>query len=94
MEGVLSRVFCMRYDATGNAVVMCNPVIVRHGRDTVTEVEGCLSLPGRRIRVERYRICDVEWYDPNGGHHKATMRNNDARCVQHEIDHLDGKLIV
>lgn len=91
--GVTKRMFCMRYDATGNAVVMCNPVMLRHGRNKVTDTEGCLSLPGRRLRVERYRICDVEWYSPTGEYHKATMCNNDARCVQHEIDHLNGKLI-
>lgn len=89
--GILRRVICMRYQ--GGVVVMCNPVIARHGKDVVTDVEGCLSLPFKRVRVPRYRIVDVTWYDVYGNAQSATMRNDDARCVQHEIDHLNGVLI-
>ena len=89
--GETVRMFCMKYG--GTVIVMCNPIITRHGREKATDVEGCLSIPGFRIRVSRYKIITVQWTDLDGSIKKEKMRGMDARCVQHEIDHLNGILI-
>lgn len=90
--GTLVRMFCMRYG--GRTIVMCNPQITRRGKDVVRADEGCLSIPGQRVIVARHKIITVQWHNPDGTIRSAKMRGLDARCVQHEIDHLDGKLIL
>lgn len=90
--GETLRMFCMRYG--DNAIVMCNPRITRRGKDVVKDDEGCLSIPYQRVFVDRHKIITVQWRAPDGTTHSAKMRGLDARCVQHEIDHLDGKLII
>ena len=89
--GYLSRLFCMKYGS--GVLIMCNPRIVRRGKDVTAGEEGCLSIPGRKAMVDRHKIITVEWVDLGGGARSAKMRGLDARCVQHEIDHLDGILI-
>lgn len=90
--GVCVRMFAMRLG--DRLAVICNPTVVRHGKDVVTDVEGCLSIPGRRLRVPRYNIIEVDCFDITGVHQPPLkLRGIDARCAQHEIDHLSGKLI-
>lgn len=90
--GELSRMFCMKYGS--EVLVLCNPVITRRGQETATEREGCLSIPGRTAMVTRHKIITVEWTGLDGSANRRKMRGLDARCVQHEIDHLDGVLIL
>lgn len=73
--------------------VMFNPEITRRGRDLVTEDEGCLSIPGLVYPVERNRVITVKWTDEASQVHERKFTAKDARILQHEIDHLDGKLI-
>lgn len=90
--GVCVRMFAMRLG--DRLAVLCNPTIIRHGKDVVTDVEGCLSIPGRRLAVPRYNIVEVGCYNISGVHQPPLkLRGIDARCAQHEIDHLSGKLI-
>ena len=89
--GETIRMFCMRYG--DRALVMCNPRIVEWGKALVRGDEGCLSLPGQTVEVRRHKVITVLWRDPDGIVQKAKMRGMDARCVQHEIDHMNGKLI-
>lgn len=85
------RMFLMRY---GDLILVCiNPEITRRGRDKVKDIEGCLSIPGKRVRVERSKICELSYYDVEGKLHQLKLRNHDARCAQHEMDHLNGILI-
>lgn len=85
------RLFVMKY---GQEVLICfNPEITRRGRDKVIDVEGCLSIPGKRIRVSRSKICDLEFTELSGERRKLKLKGNDARCAQHEMDHLNGVLI-
>lgn len=72
-----------------------NPVLIRHGRDVETDVEGCLSTDGHVVHVERFRIVEIKyerWPDRRVVTDRFTGK--DARVMQHELDHLDGKLIV
>ena len=70
-----------------------NPVIVEKDGVTVTE-EGCLSVPGYYEEVERAEHIRVRFLDRAGDEVEAELEGLLAVCVQHEIDHLDGKLFV
>jgi len=73
--------------------VLINPVIVEKDGLTVTE-EGCLSVPGFYEEVERAEHIRVRYLDRDGEEVESEFEEMLAVCVQHEIDHLDGKLFV
>ena len=73
--------------------VFINPVIVERDGVTVTE-EGCLSVPGYYEEVKRADSVKVRFTDRDGSEREETLDGLLAVCVQHEIDHLDGKLFV
>ena len=73
--------------------VFINPVIVEKDGVTVTE-EGCLSVPGYFEEVERAEHVKVRYLDRDGAEREDELEGLLAVCVQHEIDHLDGKLFV
>jgi peptide deformylase len=75
-------------------LVLVNPEIVRTGAALVTLEEGCLSLPGHYADVERPEAVRVRYQDLAGTRHELDTDGLLARCVQHEIDHLDGILFV
>jgi len=74
--------------------VLINPRITQARGDMVTRPEGCLSCPEIQIEISRFPEIKVRAYDING--QKVSRRYTDylARIVQHEMDHLDGKLII
>ena len=72
---------------------LINPVIVEKDGVTVTE-EGCLSVPGYYEEVERADHIRVQFLDRNGEETEMAAEGLLAVCIQHEIDHLDGKLFV
>jgi peptide deformylase len=73
--------------------VLINPVIIEKDGLTVTE-EGCLSVPGFYEEVERAEHIRVRYLDRDGEEVESEYEEMLAVCVQHEIDHLDGKLFV
>ena len=73
--------------------VFINPVIVEKDGVTVTE-EGCLSVPGYYEEVKRADTVRVKYLDEDGEEREDDLDGLLAVCVQHEIDHLDGKLFV
>jgi len=73
--------------------VFINPVVVEKDGVTVTE-EGCLSVPGYYEEVERAEHIRVRYLDRDGRECEGEFEGLLAVCVQHEIDHLDGKLFV
>lgn len=73
--------------------VLINPVILEQDGVTVTE-EGCLSVPGYFEEVERAEHVRVRYLDRDGNETESDFVEMLAVCVQHEIDHLDGKLFV
>jgi peptide deformylase len=89
--GQAIRLFVMKQ---GNQILVCfNPEITRRGKDTATDVEGCLSIPGKRFRVVRNKICDLTYTAMDGQRHTIKLKGLEARCAQHEMDHLNGILI-
>jgi len=73
--------------------VLINPEILEKDGVTVTD-EGCLSVPGYYEEVERAEHIRVRFLDRNGDETEMEVNGLLAVCIQHEIDHLDGKLFV
>ena len=71
-----------------------NPVIVSHSERMMPSIEGCLSIPDTFIEIQRPKICKVEYVDINGKIRTQEFDGLLSTCVQHEINHLDGKLII
>jgi peptide deformylase len=92
--GILRRLFVFdRADGDG-AAALANPVIVESSEEVETTDEGCLSLQGVLVPVERTVTVRIEGKDERGNDVSYDLEANPARCVQHELDHLDGVLII
>lgn len=74
--------------------VLVNPRLVTASDDTELGWEGCLSVPGVRGRVPRYRTVEVEYLDPRGQLRRQGWEGFVARIFQHEADHLVGKVFL
>lgn len=72
--------------------VLINPLLEPLASDTDEDWEGCLSVPGLRGMVPRYRHLRYAGYDARGQKFERTVEGFHARVVQHECDHLDGVL--
>lgn len=79
-------------ECEGRKFALINPVVEILDGDPVTRAEGCLSLPGLSENVERVEHIRLTWLDPDGTEHSEEMSGFLARIVQHECDHLDGKV--
>lgn len=90
--GVVKRVFV--YEFEGEIEACINPRIISKSDDTLEDLEGCLSLPGVGVPVERSEIIEMEYTDMDGEKQRVKAEGWIARVFQHEIDHLDGKLIL
>lgn len=75
-------------------VVMINPVIESRSGGLIDGWEGCLSIPGLRGIVPRYRRIQVSYWDLDGKKVKAVLSDFVARIFQHEFDHIDGRLYI
>ena len=69
-------------------------VFIKTSDETLTDSEGCLSAPGKQGEVKRYLRITLNYKDKEGEEHTKTFYNLEARCIQHELDHLDGKLCI
>jgi peptide deformylase len=93
--GVLSRVMVWRDpENEGERYVFVNPEIVERSEEFCTAPEGCLSVPGATMEVSRSEEVVVEAQDLNAQQVRLRLTGLLARIVQHEIDHLDGCLIL
>jgi len=90
--GVLQRVFVFTRDEEDLAVV--NPVMAERSDETALDDEGCLSMQGVSVPVERATAVTLEGRDERGGEMTLELEGLPARVVQHELDHLDGVLIL
>ncbi len=90
--GVQKRVLV--FDVDEGLGVLCNPVIVSRSAQTEVDEEGCLSLPGLSVPVERSVALVCEALDLDGEPVTVEAEGLLARVIQHEIDHLDGVLII
>jgi peptide deformylase len=91
--GVLRRLFVFRPDDEQPRTAV-NPVIVERSEELATDDEGCLSLQGVLVPVERSVAVTLEAQDMDGAPYRLELEGLSARVVQHELDHLDGVLIL
>ena len=96
--GVLRRLLVLDTakgeDEPPRPLVMINPQIVALGSEMRRHEEGCLSIPEVRIEIERPSSVTVEFLDREGRPQQLTAEGLLATAIQHEIDHLNGKLII
>lgn len=81
-------------DATPNPMVLINPAVVWTSDERSVYDEGCLSIPDQYAEVERPAEVEVEWMALDGKTKRERFDGLWATCLQHEIDHLDGKLFI
>ena len=93
--GTLQRVFVFQPEGEDEAPrALVNPVLTATSEVTIGDTEGCLSMQGVTIPVERPVKVTIEGKDENGEDVRLELEERDARVVQHELDHLDGILIL
>ncbi len=90
--GLLRRFFVCTLDGEDRFFV--NPVVTPIGDDMETDAEGCLSLGSVRVPVERFVKVKFEAQEVDGAPVALELEGYPARVVQHEVDHLDGKLML
>ncbi|MDD4287902.1 MAG: peptide deformylase [Candidatus Peribacteraceae bacterium] len=78
----------------GKMTVLINPEIVWKSKETKTEEEGCLSLPCLQVAVTRPMTITVKYLNEKGMPEERKLSDFSARTVQHEVDHLNGILLL
>jgi peptide deformylase len=93
--GITYRVIAMNVQDgqyAGQQIVMLNPTIDKVSDDLWEATEGCLSFPRVELTIARPRHVYACWYNIAGELHSTVFANIDAKCILHEIDHLDGRV--
>lgn len=86
--GISRRLFVMD---TGQGPRLCfNPEILDSSDELIQMAEGCLSFPGESCTITRPRWVQVRYQDSQGTWTESRLSDLEARCFQHELDHLDG----
>ena len=95
--GVLSRLFVVDAgwkEGVPSPLVMIDPVVEAASNETSEMEEGCLSIPDTPVVVRRPETVTMSWTELAGGRVTRRLEGIEARCALHEMDHLDGVLIV
>lgn len=96
--GVLKRLLVMdcikEEDAPARPLVLINPAVTWFSDELNTYEEGCLSIPEQYSEIERPAEVEVRWTGLDGSDQAERFTGLWATCVQHEIDHLNGKLFI
>ena len=86
--GLDVRMFVMR--TQDGIQAFFNPELTRISQETDLLKEGCLSFPDIYLMIKRSKVVEMKYFDADGKEHITTLEGLGARCVQHEIDHLNG----
>ncbi len=93
--GYARRIFVMDVDpGKSKPQVFINPVIEKSAKEKLTEEEGCLSCPKQLVEVRRPVYVGLSWTCRHGKRQYKTFYYLASRIIQHEMDHLNGKLII
>jgi peptide deformylase len=92
--GVLRRMLVFQVGTEAVPTVLVNPEIEWRSEDSATAEEGCLSIPGVVVDVERPLFVRAHAFDVNGEPLTIEASGLEARVIQHEVDHLDGVLML
>ena len=91
--GVTQRFFAMgheSFDVFTKPVILYNAKIIKASEEQEIDEEGCLSFPDIYYNVYRAKQIEVEWQDMKGKTNNTTLSGYEARCFQHELDHING----
>jgi peptide deformylase len=91
--GLTQRFFGMghsSFDVFRKPAILYNARIITASEEQEIGEEGCLSFPGTYYNVYRAKQVEIEWQTMKGETKSATLRGLEARCFQHELDHIDG----
>ena len=91
--GITKRIIvidCSDPDADPEPMFLVNPEIIELSGEMVKENEGCLSLPGISVPIKRHETAKVRYFDLDGVECVVESDGLLGRCLQHEIDHLNG----
>ena len=94
--GVLKRVAIVDVSPkvpNSSLLILINPEIIK-SREVIVLREGCMSLPDFTANVRRFEEIEVKWQDLKGNWQYKIAVSLEARCIQHEIDHLNGLLFL
>ncbi len=95
--GILKRVVVIdisKQQEKKSPLFLVNPEIIQKSEATSVYEEGCLSLPGQFAEIERPAECFIKYVDFNGKQKELKADGLLSTCIQHEVDHLDGKLFI
>jgi peptide deformylase len=92
--GLLRRMLVFQVGSEAEPTVLVNPEIEWRSEDSATAEEGCLSIPGVVVDVERPLFVRARALDVNGEPLTLEASGLEARVIQHEVDHLDGVLML
>ena len=96
--GVLERLIVMdcakKECEEPDPIIMVNPIITASSAEKSVYEEGCLSIPEHFAEITRPEFVQVEWVDLDGKQRSEEFNGLKSTCVQHEIDHLNGKLFI
>ena len=96
--GVMSRMFvmdCVKKEGDApRPMIIINPEVLWLSEDFSTYEEGCLSIPEQFGDVERPASVEMQWLGLDGQTHQQRFNGLWATCVQHELDHLNGRLFI
>ena len=92
--GTLQRVFVFQPHADDEARAIANPELIERSEETTSDAEGCLSLQGVSVPVDRALRITIQGKDEQGEDVRVELEEHAARVAQHELDHLDGILIL
>ena len=87
--GLPYKMFVMK-SADKGTVAFFNPKITRLSQETDLMKEGCLSFPDIYLMIKRSKVVELEYQDADGEQHTLVLEGLASRCVQHEVDHLNG----
>lgn len=91
--GVLLRVIVVKLGNEPHAVAMFNPVLTKRSAEKTHGADGCLSIPGFQTNSARHNTVTVTYLNERWEQQTIALSSLSSRVVQHEIDHLDGRLI-
>ena len=96
--GILKQIVTIDFEDKVNNkkanYILFNPSIINYSKETILMEEGCLSLPEQYADVERPKEITIEYIDENKKDITRKVDGYEARILQHEIDHLSGKLFI
>jgi len=92
--GYSKRIISIQPDRYGSIDIMINPEILETGEEKELLIEGCLSYPNFFENVERYKEIKIRYLDEEFKEKEGKFKDFEARIIQHEIEHLDGKCFI